>query len=356
MSALDLVRQSVRRFAREVIAPTREVLNHFPDEPLPAVMLPGLAELGLLDAGLDQELLAGALEELAEVAAAPAALVLAHAFGRELVRAAPGVRANALCAVNGGGLFATPLYAEPGLADHAPELRRAGGGVELDGVAELVVNAPLAKVLVLPVKDTDAGGAPAWVALESSAAGVSVGEALLTLGMRGCPTADVRFERARLPADHVLDLGAAGAHHVARRFRAPALALVSGLVASSVRVAREYAGDRIQGGRPILEHQEVRAILGRMIEDRALIAEAAAAVGREELPEWRSLALFLRAKERGAHATTDGVQLLGGNGYMEDYGQERAMRDARQAQCLFGRTDVARQELASRELGLGGAP
>ena len=40
------------------------------------------------------------------------------------------------------------------------------------------------------------------------------------------------------------------------------------------------------------------------------------------------------------------VQLLGGNGYMEDYGQERAMRDAKQAQFFFGRTDVARQALA----------
>ena len=343
MSDIDLIRDSVRRFAREVVGPALGDLNHFPDRPLPATIVPGLAELGLLDDEIDPTLLSAALSELAEFAAAPATLVLAHAFARQLVREAGGDRAKALLAVNGGGLFAAPLYAEPDLADDAPTLRRIGDRIELDGVASFVVNAPLARVLVLPVRDRRDGSG--WVAVESNEPGVVVGEPLLTLGMRGCPTADVSFARARFPADRLICTSAEVASRAARRLRGPGVAISAGILTSSVRTATEYAHERYQGGGLIIEHQEVRAILGRMIEDQALCQESSALLCQESLPDWRSLALFLRAKERAAHAACDGVQLLGGNGYMEDYAQERAMRDAKQAQFFFGRTDVARQDL-----------
>lgn len=343
MSELDLIRDSVRRFAREVVGPALADLNHFPDRPLPAALVPGLWELGLFDDEIEPTLLAAALSELAEVAAAPATLVLAHAFARQLLREAGGDRAGALLAANGGGLFAAPLYAEPDLADDEPSVRRVGDQLEIDGVASFVVNAPLARVLVLPVRHDRDG--LAWVAVESTEPGVVVGEPLLTLGMRGCPTADVTFRKARLPSDRWLPAPAAVATRAAARFRGPTLAIAAGILASSVRTATEYARERYQGGGAIIEHQEVRAILGRMIEDQALCQESSALLSRESLVEWRSLALFLRAKERAAHAACDGVQLLGGNGYMEDYAQERAMRDAKQAQFLFGRTDVARQDL-----------
>lgn len=354
MSELELIRESVRRFAREVVAPTLHDLNHYPDLALPPKLLPGLAELGLLEDFADKSLLGAALGELSRVAAAPAALLLTHAFARELVREAGGPRASTLLAKNGGGLFAYPIYAEPGLTDAAPSLRRAGAELELDGVAELVVNAPLAKVLILPVRDLDADGAFALVALDASGPGVVVGAPLLTLGMRGCPTADVSFSRARFPQDRRLGASPSFASAATRRFRGPALALAAGVLESSIQTATEYAQERYQGGCPIIEHQEVRAILGRMLEDLAVCAEAAARVG--ELPESRSLALFVHAKERVAHATSDGVQLLGGNGYMEDYPQERAMRDAKQAQYLFGRTDHARQEAVAAHLTEGARP
>ena len=343
MSELGMLRESVRRFAREVVAPTREALNHFPERPLPAGLVPGLGELGLFDPEIELPLLGVALEELSKVAAAPAALVLTHAFARALVREAGGGRSAALGGLNGHGLFACPIYSELDLSDDAPTLRRVGSEIELDGTAPLVVGAPLARVLVLPVRD--AGG---WglVGLESSEPGVSVGEALLTLGMRGCPSADVSFQRSRFPADRLLATSPDVARRAIRRFRGAAVAISAGVLSSSVVAATEYAQERYQGGGAILEHQEVRAILGRMLEDLALCQEASELLGREGVPEWRALAAFLRAKERAAHATSDGVQLLGGNGYMEDYGQERAMRDAKQAQFFFGRTDVARQALA----------
>lgn len=65
-------------------------------------------------------------------------------------------------------------------------------------------------------------------------------------------------------------------------------------------------------------------------------------------------AALVRAREAAVAGTTDGVQILGGYGYMEDYGQERRMRDARQLASLLGRPDVLKLETASAWIADGG--
>lgn len=349
---LDLVRESVSRFARETVAPKLLELNHFPDAALPDGIVPGLAELGLFElGGTDAPALAAALGALASVGAAPAAIVLANAFARSLVQATR----PELLAQNGHAArpLAYPLYDEPGLADRAPAVGRSGRALELHGVAELVVNAPLAELLVLPVRD---GERLALCALDAATPGVSVGPALLTLGLRGAPTADVTFSHVKLPEDRLLSRDAeAAVREVAQRLRGPAAAISAAIVESSLTHATEYAKERYQGGKQIIEHEEVRRMIAEVAEAHALALEAADRLTRVALPEHRSLALFVQAKERAALATSVGVQLLGGYGYMEDYPEERCMRDAKQAECLFGRVDHERQELTAALAG-GGLP
>jgi alkylation response protein AidB-like acyl-CoA dehydrogenase len=344
-----LIRDSVARFADEVIAPARHALNHHPDEPLPERLIPGLAELGLFE--LDASDAAGmvslslVLETLAERAAAPAALLFAHHLARELIRAASPDNGSARWLTDKRLGF--PAYAEPGVVDRAPRAWLSSGELRLDGTSRLVVGAPVADALLLPVTDT-ATTSVALVVVEPGDDGVRIGESLLTLGMRGCPSADVALERVQLPAERLLarqPLALDTIGRVSRRFHAPAVAIASGLLAQSLRTALEYTKQRYQGGRQIIDHDEVRMLLSGISEDHALCRLAVTRLAESELPEAESLSLFARAKQRAARATSDGVQLLGGNGYMEDYDQERCMRDARQAQCLLGRVDWARIEL-----------
>jgi alkylation response protein AidB-like acyl-CoA dehydrogenase len=344
-----LIRDSVARFADDLILPARHALNHHPDEPLPERLIPGLSELGLfeLDAsGADGiATLSLIVETLAERAAAPAALLFAHHLARELIRATRPENGSARWL--GDQRLAYPAYAEPAILDRAPRAWLSSGELRLEGLASLVVGAPIADALVLPVTDAESGGV-ALVLIEPGDPGVRIGESLLTLGMRGCPTADVTLERVQLSPDRLLARPPAAARTIAevsRRFRAPAVAITSGLLAQSLKTALEYAKQRYQGGRQIVDHDEVRILLSGIGEDHALCRLAAARLAESDLPETESLALFARAKQRASRATSDGVQLLGGNGYMEDYDQERCMRDARQAQCLLGRVDWARLEL-----------
>jgi alkylation response protein AidB-like acyl-CoA dehydrogenase len=59
-------------------------------------------------------------------------------------------------------------------------------------------------------------------------------------------------------------------------------------------------------------------------------------------------AVAIHVAEMASRATVDGIQLLGGNGYMKDYGQEKRMRDANQAQCFLGMAPVRKMDLINR--------
>jgi alkylation response protein AidB-like acyl-CoA dehydrogenase len=332
-----LLETAVRRFAERGIAPHLDDLNHYPDRPLPEGFLAGLGELGLLDieprTGVG--LLASALRELAYAAAAPAALVFAHALGRHLVLEA-GREATGLCAY--------PIYGE----QEAPELHYVEDrdALVVDGTCQLVAGAPFAETLVLPASGPDG---VALLVLQPGTAGLEVGSPLLTLGMRGCPTADVSLSAAPVTADRLVRNAGALFDRAHALFRAPAAAIAAGVLARSIRTATEYARERYQGGQNIIDHQEVRRLLAGMLADEELCRSAV-----ERLPdgtaEPAATELFLRAKERAARATCDGVQLLGGYGYMEDYGQERCMRDAKQAEYLLGRPEMLRQQAMERWL------
>lgn len=351
-----LLEDNVRRFAEGEIAPRLDAMNHYPDQPLPAQAVDGLRELGLIEWALPEEvggdgaedgLLATVVGALAETAGAPAALLLAHTLAQRLVVASGSAEGLASIGPGEGGyapLLGFPLYVEPDDVGRGVRFEAEDEGFRVSGELEFVVNAPVAQRLVVPACDASAGSVGLLV-VDTDARGVRIGEPLLTLGMRGGPVADVSFDgvhvaRAALCAADALPL--LRAEHA--RLRGPVAALCAGVVASSARAAFAYAQERYQGGRYIVDHPEVRRMLFELMADRDLCRDAARRLAESPPGEPEATELFVRAKEAAARATTDGVQLLGGYGYMEEYGQERRMRDAKQAQCLLGRTDVQRQQ------------
>ncbi len=86
-----------------------------------------------------------------------------------------------------------------------------------------------------------------------------------------------------------------------------------------------------------------------MLAEMSLDIDVGEACLRESLrntdaPAGTARALAVRLGEWACRVTTDGVQLLGGNGYMSDYGQEKRMRDARMARQLLGRAPLRKQD------------
>ena len=324
------VAQTVRAFARRALDPLAEALARYPEGEWPGAVLEGLDELGLLEPGAldDPALQRAALEALGNHSAAVAVTLFAHCFGARL---APSPIE---------GLFGSACYAD---VHEAPALiaTRTGDDVTLRGAAPMVVNAPIARWLSL---FAELDGAIAIAVVATDAPGLTISEPIATLGARGCPVADVSAEGAR--ATEVLV--APPVELAVRRARGPAAAIGAGVLAASLETARSYAEERYQGGGPIVEHAQVRAMLADMAAKAALCRELSLRLCEPNLCEETSAGLFVSAKDALTPAASLGVQLLGGYGYMADYPQEGRLRDARQLRSLLGRADVLLQRIGDR--------
>ena len=83
-----------------------------------------------------------------------------------------------------------------------------------------------------------------------------------------------------------------------------------------------------------------------------VVAEVCRAVdGREKGWEQKALAAAIHIQESALQVTTDGVQALGGVGYMQDFGQEKRFRDAKHIQACFGLTPMKRLRLFNAVTG-----
>lgn len=159
--------------------------------------------------------------------------------------------------------------------------------------------------------------------------------------MHSCPAVDVELEGAEGLVLGKEQKGEVYFRKASERFHIVAASMAVGVMKGSLREGIEYCRQREQGGRKILQWSEVQMILSHMALKTKLSEMALAhalGVVNDGADGWRgaALAAALQASEMACQVTTDGVQVLGGVGYMEDFGQEKRFRDARHIQNLLG--------------------
>lgn len=246
------------------------------------------------------------------------------------------------------GWVALPLYDAAAEWRHQITAARTSTGFELDGVWGLLPALPIAAQIVLPVGHGD-GFALVRLDCDRLPQGVESGPAVLTLGLRGCPAGDLRCHAAALPAGAVLGAGAELEQAVSALWSLAEVCMLgirAGILDRSYTTALSYAAARWQGGKYIIEHTQVRRMLAEMHlakcgYDERLRMLAGTVAGGAPLTDGQ-LALLIDSAVELPKLASDGIQLLGGNGYMEDYGQERRFRDAKQCEMLLGRPHAKR--------------
>ncbi len=363
-----ILSESVRKFMDNEVRPLIEKLDHYPVVPEPEGvyqhLVASLGRLGVLSllvpsewsgAGLDFEMFSIVLERMAECYASIAAMVLAHTVGQKgIEEAGSEEQKRQWLAIDEEKarppLLAFPLYLEP-VTQQSGFLTGSGlgadGDITVQGTCELVVNAPIADALVLPVEGPTG---VSLIVVPKGHQGVTVSHPVLTLGLRGCPVADVVIDRATVSRRMHISLSSTGSlARICEQFLGPVVALASGICKASLEKAVSYVKERRQGGRVLAEYSQIRMIISAMVRAYDTVRLAAEQLSRKEIEARadQAVSLFIVARESAARMVQDGVQLLGGYGYMEDYGQERCMRDAKQVQMIFGRDDIRCLELAS---------
>ena len=387
-----LLGETVRAFAREVIAPgatERDEAERF-DRSLVGAM----AELGLL-AGPFPESVGGAglsaaawtivVEEIAAADMAVAVTLCVHVLHQNpVVRwGTEEQRARWLPGLQAGRALGAFALTEPGAGSDAAALRTrarrlgpdgselgAGGATDaaayrLEGTKIWISNAPDAeRYLVFATLDPARGAAGITAFLvEKGTPGFRFGAHEKKMGIRACPAAELIFDGAVVPAANRLG-GEGEGYRVALSAlgdgRIAIAAACTGLARAALERAAAYLHERRAFGAEIAELQGLRFMIAEMAQQvataRALTRGAAATRDRgasgPEVAAAASLAKWT-ASDAAMRVTTDAVQLFGGAGYSRETGVERLMRDAKGAQIYEGTNQVHRGIVADAVLGRG---
>ncbi|SFB62970.1 acyl-CoA dehydrogenase [Amycolatopsis marina] len=226
------------------------------------------------------------------------------------------------------------------------------GEYALSGTKRFITNAPIADVFVVFARtDPAATGRTGISALlvPSASPGLTVGPRDEKMGQAGAWTAEVRLDDVRVPATALLGAEGDGfriAMAALARGRLHIAAVCVGMAERALAEAVAHAGDTRQGGRPIGDHQLVRALLAdshaELAAGRALVHDAAAAydAGTDRTLGPSSAKLF--CSEMLGRVADRAVQVHGGDGYMRGVTVERIYRDARLFRIYEGTSEIQR--------------
>jgi butyryl-CoA dehydrogenase len=382
-----LLRDTVREFAGEVVAPTASLRDE--EERFDRSIFDRMAALGLTAAPFPESVGGAgvsylgwtvAMEELAAADMATAVTLSVHVLHQfpVLTWGTDEQRARWLPALQSGEALGAFALTEPSAGSDAAALRtlarrfgRDGrelpgdapaddvAGYRLSGTKIWISNAPDAeRYLVFATLDPSrgAGGITAFL-VEKGTPGFRFGAHERKMGIRSCPAAELVFEDAAVPVENRLGLEGQGyriALSALGEGRISIAAACVGLARSALELAATYVQQREAFGEPLAEQQGLRFMLAEMSRDvaaaRALTREAAAMKDRgEPLAEVSSLAKWT-ASDAAMRVTTDAVQLFGGSGYSRETGVERLMRDAKGAQIYEGTNQIHRLIVAEQLL------
>jgi len=264
-----------------------------------------------------------------------------------------------------GEKLAAYALTEPGSGSDAGGMRtravRHGDTYVLNGSKTFITGGSVADTIVLFARtDRDGKGEARDIGafvVEKSMPGFRVGKLEKKLGIRGSPTAQLFFEDMAVPATNLLGPEADGfklAMRVLDHSRPGIAAQALGIAEGAFAVARRYAGERKQFGKPINAFQAIQFMLADMataIEAaRTLTYAAGDALDRhlKTITLTSSMAKVF-ASDVAMRVTTDAVQVLGGYGYLRDFPVQRMMRYAKITQIYEGTNEIQRLVIA-REL------
>ena len=369
---IDLLREAVRGFAASEIAPRAAEIDR--SNAFPVDLWRKFGDLGLLGITVAPEFGGSGLGYLAHVVAVEE---ISRASGS--VGLSYGAHSN-LC-VNQIHRWGTPAQKEKYLprlvsGEHVGALamsetgsgsdvmgmrlhaRAHGDRYVLNGSKMWITNGPVADTLVVyATVDPGAGtkGVTAFL-VERGYRGFSTAQKLDKLGMRGSDTCELVFENCEVPAENVLGQVGQGARVLISGLDYERVVLAGGplgLMRACFDIVVPYVHERKQFGAPIGTFQLMQGKLADMYTTLnsccAYVYAVARACDAGRTTRMDAAACILLASEKATQMALDGIQALGGNGYINDYPTGRILRDAKLYEIGAGTSEIRRM-LIGREL------
>lgn len=369
---ITMIRETVRSFAKAHIDPIAAEVDS--SNKFPRHLWPLMGDLGLhgmtveeKDGGLDLGYLAHTIA-IEEVSRASAAIGLSYGAHSNLcvnqLRRWGNVeqKAKYLPGLISGHALGSLAMSEPGAGSDVVSMKlranKVDGGYSLTGNKMWITNAPTADVLIVYAKtDPSAGskGVTAFI-ITPDMEGFSTAQKLDKLGMRGSDTCELVFDNCFVPDENVMGPVGKGIAILMSGldYERVTLAGISvGIMQACLDVVLPYIHERKQFGKAIGEFQLMQGKLADMYVTlstaRAYVYAVASACDRGETTRKDAAGCILYAAEKATLMASDAIQMLGGNGYINDYPTGRLWRDAKLMEIGAGTSEI-RRWLIGREL------
>ncbi|MFQ3787166.1 isovaleryl-CoA dehydrogenase [Halomonas sp. A29] len=369
---LNMLRDHVNAFARDEIAPRAAEIdekNEFPND-----LWRKFGDMGLLgitvpeeDGGSGMGYLAHciAMEEISRASASVGLSYGAHSnlcVNQLKINASAEQKAKYLPKLISGEHVGALAMSEPGAGSDVVSMklraRQDGDRYILNGNKMWITNGPDADVLVVYAKtDPEAGskGITAFI-IEKGMPGFSTAQKLDKLGMRGSNTCELVFQDCEVPAENILGEEGKGVRVLMSGLDYERTVLAAGpigIMQAAMDVVVPYIHERKQFDQSIGEFQLVQGKIADMYTTlnacRAYLYAVAAACDRGQTSRKDAAGVILYCAEKATQVALDAIQLLGGNGYINEYPTGRLLRDAKLYEIGAGTSEIRRM-LIGREL------
>ncbi|MFP9190781.1 acyl-CoA dehydrogenase [Natronosalvus vescus] len=368
------IRDMVAEFVDEEVVPVASEIDH--DDEFPADLVEQMGELGLMGmpfpeeyggAGLDYHSYAIGIEEISRGSGGLGTVVAAHIslagnmlyeFGDE------SQKETYLTPLAEGTDIGAFALSEAGAGSDVPSMtttaERDGDEYVINGNKLWISNGSVADTVTVFAKtDPDAGnrGISSFVVRPEEDDGFLVEGTEDKLGDKGCPTAELRFDDLRIPADRRLGEEGDGFIHALKTLNGGRITIAArgvGIARAAFDEARSYATEREQFGQPIGDFQAIKHKIADMdtkIQAAKLLMHNAAdnkIRGEDYITEAAQAKLY--ASEVSREVANEGIQIHGGYGYTKDFPAERFYRDAKLNEIYEGTSEILRNTIGDRLL------
>jgi isovaleryl-CoA dehydrogenase len=369
---LDMLRDSVRGFSQDRVAPIAAEIDR--SDEFPRYLWPEMGALGLHGitvsedyGGAGQGYLAHciAIEEVSRASASVGLSYGAHSnlcINQIFRNGSEAQRRKYLPKLISGEHLGALAMSEPGAGSDVVSMKlraeKRGDRWVLNGTKMWITNAHYAETLVVYAKTDPAAGAKGITAfiVERGFAGFTPAQKLDKLGMRGSPTSELVFQDCEVPEENVLGAVNGGVRVLMSGLdyeRAVLAAGPLGIMQAALDVVLPYIHERRQFGQAIGEFQLIQGKVADMYTQmnaaRAYVYAVARACDAGRASRKDAAGAILFAAETATKLALDAIQILGGNGYINDYPTGRLLRDAKLYEIGAGTSEIRRM-LIGREL------
>lgn len=372
---IDMLRDSVHGFARTHIAPRAAQIDH--DNLFPRDLWPEMGALGLLGitvdeayGGADMGYLAHivAMEEISRASASVGLSYGAHSnlcVNQIKLNGTADQKTRYLPKLVSGEHLGALAMSEPNAGSDVVSMKlradKRGDHYILNGNKMWITNGPQADTLVVYAKTDLAAGAKGITAfiIEKDFKGFSTAQKLDKLGMRGSDTCELVFRDCEVPAENILggaerlNQGVAILMSGLDYERAVLAAGPLGIMQACLDIALPYCMEREQFGQKIGNFQLIQGKIADMYvtlnASRAYVYAVGRACDAGKITRQDAAGAILYAAENATKMALDAIQILGGNGYINEYATGRLLRDAKLYEIGAGTSEIRRM-LIGREL------